>query len=97
MQALLIRHKVSDYDTWRRLFDAEIETRRANGARGVSVFRSREDQSEVWLLLEWDDLVRARLFTRSTDSLDLMDRAGVTDLPDYWYLEEPELPEDLGS
>jgi hypothetical protein len=93
VRALLIRQRVSDYATWRRLFDADNETRRANGASGARVFRSSADQDEVWLLLGWDDLLRASLFVRSIDALDLLDRAEVIDVPDYWYLDEPGLPD----
>ena len=93
MRSLLIRHTVADYDAWRRAFDADAGTRRANGSGGARVFRSDADPDEVWVLLEWDDLQRARLFVRSDDLMDLMERAGVTDRPDCWYLEEPDSPE----
>jgi hypothetical protein len=90
MRSLLMRHRVADYDAWRRVFEADADTLRANGSGQARIFRSDADPGEVWLLMEWDDLARARLFTRSDDLLDLMERAGVTDRPDYWYLEEPE-------
>ena len=92
MRTLVVRHRVSDYDAWRRVFDGDAATRRANGAGEARVFRSDSNSTEIWLLMEWDDLARARLFTRSDDLLDFMERAGVTDRPDYWYLEEPDSP-----
>ena len=92
MPALLIRLKVTDYDTWRRVFDEDAGTRRANGERGGHVFRSTDDPAELWLLLEWDDLRRARLFARSDELLDELELAGVADRPDYWYLEETDRP-----
>jgi heme-degrading monooxygenase HmoA len=84
---------VADYDAWKRVFDGESAIYRANGSSGSRVFRSKSDPSEIWLLMVWDDLDRARLYTRSDDLLDLMERAGVIDRPDYWYLEEPDSPE----
>ncbi len=92
MPTLLIRHKVADYDTWRQVFECDAETRRANGGQRELVFRSRADRNEIWLLLEWDDLARARLFTQSDDLLDAMERAGVLDRPNFWYLEEAHIP-----
>ncbi len=38
------------------------------------------------MLLEWDDLERARLFADSDDLREAMARSGVTDHPDIWFL-----------
>ena len=92
MPCLLIRHKVQDYATWESVFDEHESTRRANGSRGGRLFRSATDPHEVLLLLEWDDLERARLFIDSDDLQEAMMRAGVTDRPDIWFLEEVERP-----
>ena len=39
------------------------------------------------MLLEWDDLFRAHLFVKSDELIEAMIRSGVTDDPDYWFLE----------
>ena len=88
MPALLIRQHVRDVETWRRVLDEEAGIRRANGSRGEHHFRSAEDASEVWLLLEWDDLFRAELFVRSDDLRAALARSGVVGQPDYWYLDD---------
>jgi hypothetical protein len=90
--ALLIRLKVTDFDTWRRVFDEDAGTRQANGALGGRVFRNDADPDELWLLLEWDDLRRARLFVMSDDLTDELIRAGVTGETDFWLLEETSRP-----
>jgi heme-degrading monooxygenase HmoA len=88
MPCLLIRHKVQNYPTWKAGFDEHESTRRANGSQGGWLFRNADDPHEVLLLLEWDDLERARLFVDSDDLQEAMTRAGVTDRPDIWFLEE---------
>ncbi|MDQ3694780.1 MAG: cyclase [Chloroflexota bacterium] len=88
MPAMLIRHKVTDYDAWRPVFDEHGLTRRANGSRGGRIYRGASDPNEVVILLEWDDLERARLFADSDDLRETMARAGVTDRPDIWLLED---------
>ncbi len=90
MPALLIRHRVADFATWRRQFERDANGRRANGGQGERIFRSSEDRTELWLLLEWDDLLRARQFSQSPDLIAFLRRAGVIDRPDYWYLVEPD-------
>lgn len=88
MPTLLIRHKVTDFDVWRMAFHEDSGTRSANGSQREVFYRNSIDPDEVWILLEWDDLFRARLFVNSDDLSDALIRAGVTDHPDYWYLEE---------
>ena len=92
MPVLLIRHQVNDYDTWVKVFHEERETRRANGMQREHLYRDAANPDVVWVLLEWDDLFRARLFVKSDDLQEALARAGVTDRPDYWHLEEEHQP-----
>ena len=92
MPSLLIRCHVADYPAWKVVFDEHEPTRRANGAQGEWLFRDADDPHEVLLLLAWDDLERARLFADSDDLGEAMARAGVTDRPDIWFLENVERP-----
>jgi hypothetical protein len=92
VQSLLIRHKVDDYERWKQVFDGDAELRLAHGSRNARIFRNKAEQDEVWLLLEWDDLARARLFLRSEDLADFLNRAGIVGQPDYWCLEESGSP-----
>jgi heme-degrading monooxygenase HmoA len=91
MPCLLIRHTVQDYSAWKAVFDEQTDVRRANGSQGGRLFRSTES-GEVLVLLEWDDLERARLFADSDDLREAMARAGVTDRPDIWFLEDVGRP-----
>ena len=91
MPCLLIRHTVQDYSVWKAVFDEQADVRRANGSQGGRLFRSTES-GEVLVLLEWDDLERARLFADSDDLREAMARAGVTDRPDIWFLEDVACP-----
>jgi hypothetical protein len=85
---LLIHQQVADFDTWRRAFDENAGTRRANGSNAWRIFRNGSDPGDVWVLLEWDNLMRARLFANSDDLIDELIQAGVVTQPDYWLLEE---------
>ena len=92
MPALLIRHKVADYATWKPVFDEHGSTRAANGSQGGRVFQSKSDPDEVFILLEWDDLERADLFVLSDDLSEAMVRAEVAERPDVWILKEVDRP-----
>ena len=88
MPALLIRHHVADYAAWKTVFDDDAPTRRANGSQGGRLFHDASDPNDLLLLLEWDDLDRARLFADSDDLQMAMSRGGVTDRPDIWFLAD---------
>jgi hypothetical protein len=87
MLAMLIRHNVVDYCAWKPIFDDNGMARRANGCGQEHVFRNADDPNELVILLEWDDLERARLYADSDDLREAMARAGVTGEPDIWFLE----------
>jgi heme-degrading monooxygenase HmoA len=88
MQALLIRHKVTDYETWQSAFDEQDATRRAHGCQCSRLFRNASDPNELLILLEWDDLERAWLFAQSDDLRAELKRTDVADEPDLWFLGE---------
>lgn len=88
MRAMLIRHTVVDYRAWKPVFDEDGGTRRANGCGREQVFRSADDPNELVLLLEWDDLERARLYADSDDLRLALGRAGVIGEPDIEFLED---------
>jgi hypothetical protein len=85
---LLLRQTVADYAAWKLAFDEHGITRRANGSRGGRIFRGAGDPHEVLVLLEWDDIERARLFADSDDLREAMERAGVAGQPDIWFLAD---------
>ena len=90
MPYLLVRHKVADYARWKPLFDQHAETRKASGSRGGQLFRNANDPNELLILFQWDDLNKARQFTESNDLREVMQRAGVIDQPDVYFLETIE-------
>ena len=90
MPYILIRHKVADYLKWKPVFDEHGATRQASGSRGGQLFRNATDPNELVILLEWDDLEQARQFAQTEDLRQTMQRAGVADQPDVYFLEMVE-------
>lgn len=89
MPALLIHRKTAgDTTLWDSLFAEGGTTLRANGCTGGQIFRNADDPGEVWILLEWDDLFRARLFVQSDEVSSLLPGAGISDV---WFLERDGL------
>ena len=54
MPVLQIEHAISDFDTWKRAFDADPVRREASGVRRYRVFRPVDDPNYVKIDLEFD-------------------------------------------
>ena len=90
MPYMLVRHKVEDYERWKLVFDEHQATRRESGGKGGYLFRNADDPNETVILLEWPDIEEARRFAQSEDLRETMQRAGVAERPDIYFLEDPE-------
>lgn len=86
MNHLLIRHKVADFTKWKAAYDAHAETRRTAGLTELHLLRSTDDPNEVVLLFSVTDLAKAKALTTSEDLRAIMQKAGVIDKPDIWFL-----------
>jgi heme-degrading monooxygenase HmoA len=94
MPYVLVRSKIEDYAKWKSVFDEHGATRKASGSKGGYVFRNADDPNELMVLLEWDDLAKAHQFAQSDDLRERMQRAGVTDRPDIYFLDEASRPSE---
>jgi uncharacterized protein (DUF1330 family) len=92
MPWILIRHKVEDYAKWKPVFDEHGAARKAIGSKGGYLFRNIDDPNEVVILVEGDDLQKAREFVQSEDLREAMQRSGVADRPDVYFLDEVDRP-----
>jgi hypothetical protein len=87
MNYVLIRHKVADFTQWKAVFDAHRGTRQDAGLKEKYVLRGVQNLNEVVILLEAEDLQKARAFMDSADLREVMDKAGVLGKPDVYFLQ----------
>lgn len=90
MPYILIRHKIQDYAKWKPVFDEHGTDRRAAGSKGGRLFRNADNRNELVILLEYADMNKAREFVQSETLRKAMEKAGVADKPDIYFLEEIE-------
>jgi uncharacterized protein (DUF1330 family) len=90
----LVRSKVEDYAKWKPVFDEMGTTRKAASSKGGYVLRNINDSTEIVVLLEFEDLGKTRQFAESEDLKQAMQRAGVVDKPDIYFLEEIDRPSE---
>ena len=87
MALVIIRHKVSDFAAWKKVFDSHASTQSASGLSNPRLFRSADDPSEVVILFDAADTGKAKQFAASSDLRSTMASAGVIDKPDIHILD----------
>ena len=90
MAYIIVRHKVKDFKKWKPYFDNHGIVRQATGSKGGKLFRNAENPNEVFILFKWDNLQNAKKFTQLDDLKEVMMKAGVSDKPDIYFVEEVE-------
>jgi hypothetical protein len=83
---MLVRHKVRDFSVWKRGYDAHLSKRTDAGLTEKHLLRGATDSNEVVLLFVARDLSRAKTFAESTDLRETMQKLGVLDKPDIYFL-----------
>ena len=82
MRAILaVRHPVSDYAAWRKVYD-EVEPLRAQyGCTAQRVLRLAEDGNDLFITHEFPSTAQASAFAGDPELREAMDRAGVKGMP----------------
>lgn len=88
MIVLAIRHEVSDYDTWKSVFDGFPPS--AAGALFHRVNRAKEDPNVVAVVSGWPSYEAAEAFTQNPELKAKMGDAGVVGVPRFELYEEVE-------
>ena len=65
MTVLHIEHPVSDYETWKRAFDADPVGRERSGVRRYRILRDKDDPNDVTIDLEFDTAEEAEALLAS--------------------------------
>ncbi len=83
---MLIRHKVKNFTAWKQGYDAHAPKRAEVGLTEQYLLRGAQAPNEVVMLFEANDIARAQAFADSDDLRETMQRVGVIDTPDVYFL-----------
>lgn len=86
MLYMLCRNRVADFAKWKRVFDSHLEDHREAGLKVVEVWRTLEDQNNVFFLLEVSDIAKAKIFISTPEAAETGKAAGVLD-GEYHFIE----------
>jgi len=88
MVRLFVRHKVADYDAWRKVYDEFGADRGPMGVKGDAVFQSLDDPNDVTAWHDFDSSEAAQAFASSDVLRSAMGRAGVEGEPQIWFVTQ---------
>lgn len=85
-QAMLVQHKVADFDKWVTSFKSSAEIVKAAGLSGAAVGRGLDNDKFVLVFTTASDLQKAKDFSNSKGLKEAMAKSGVTDTPaiSFW-------------
>jgi len=82
---LMVRHKVKDFDAWKKIYDADQGNRIAAGLTDRVLAQGADDDKSVIIVFAVADMAKAKAMTASPELKAKMDSAGVVGKPDFFY------------
>lgn len=87
---MFVRHKVSDYDNWKRVYDEFASVRQREGVTAASVHRDSNSPDDIIVVHQFKDMNAAMRFAHSEELKSTMEKAGVSGTPEMWFGEDIE-------
>ncbi|WP_028753212.1 antibiotic biosynthesis monooxygenase [Rhizobium leucaenae] len=85
MTTLFVRHEVSDYATWRKVYDAFRPVQKANGVLAEAVYQATDNPNDVTVTHEFATIEAAQAFGALEELRAAMRKGGVLGAPTVWF------------
>jgi hypothetical protein len=85
MVRMFVRHRVGNYGSWRKEYDAFDAERPSFGVIGNAVYRDASDPDMVTVTHDFATLEEAHALASSDALRQAMTKAGVAGAPDVWF------------
>jgi quinol monooxygenase YgiN len=85
MATMFVRHTVSDYKNWRKIYDEFASVQKAKGVTAESVYQAADNPNDVTVIHEFASVEAAQAFAQSSELKNAMRNAGVIDAPTIWF------------
>jgi hypothetical protein len=82
---LMVRHKVKDWDVWKKSFDGHKQARMDAGLTDRLLGYTIGDNHNVTIVFAVSDMAKAKAFINSKDLKDRMKTAGVDGPPSFFF------------
>ena len=88
MATLLVKHRVANFEEWKKIFDSMDHVRKEHGFTGSTVHRDATDPNIVVIVNHVRSLDGAKRYGGSQVLRDAMARAGVQGIPEIAFLND---------
>ncbi len=85
MTTMFVRHTVSNYGVWRKLYDEFNAVQKAKGVKAQSVYQAADNPGDITVTHDFPDLETAQAFAKSDELKTAMRGAGVVGAPTIWF------------
>ena len=89
--ALVVKHRVADFEAWKVVFDSMQSLRLQHGWLGHTILRDAADPNVVTVVNRVSSLEGAKAYGSSPDLRAAMQKAGVQGPPDISFCDEQEM------
>ncbi|MBZ9672447.1 cyclase [Mesorhizobium sp. B3-2-1] len=84
MTTLFVRHTVSDYEAWRKVYDGFAPVQKANGVKAEAVYQAADNPNDVTVTHDFASAAEAQAFIKNPKLKEAMASAGVVGAPTMW-------------
>jgi quinol monooxygenase YgiN len=90
MATMIVKHRVANFESWKKVFDEMEGTRREHGWTGHEVHRDANDPNVVVIVNHMRDVAGGKRYGGSQALRDAMARGGVQSAPEITFLDDAE-------
>lgn len=87
---MIVRHKVADFNNWKKIFDEFTDARRGHGWVSHEVLRDASDPNYVTIVDRAKSMDGIKAYGASSSLKEAMHRAGVVSEPEITFMNDEE-------
>lgn len=82
---MFVRHDVTDYPAWRKVYDSFKPTQKKLGVTAQAVYRSIDNPNDITVIHDFATLEAAKAMVASPELKAAMETSGVAGAPTIWF------------
>lgn len=87
MAIAILSHRVMEYDSWKKIYDADLPRRNAAGLTEITVGQRSGDPGMVYMIFDVKNILALEKMVSDRDLQHVMQQAGVIGEPDLVIIE----------